>query len=146
VPVAPLKIERVAAHHFGLFDIQIGRNDLVRLQNAERIRRLGRGMPRFRARSARALPAQKFERIAAEVAVVPLDLQRAAIGFLYINRNHKTKFSKKITVRALWREFIIVLELHSARTAKFFISKMIGFLNETVYIIVNFALQIKHFY
>lgn len=74
VSVAPFKIERVAAHHFGLLDVQIGADDLVCLQNAERIRRLGRGMPRFRARGARALAAQKFERIAANVAIVPLDL------------------------------------------------------------------------
>jgi hypothetical protein len=25
------------------------------------------------------------------VAIVPLDLQRAGVGFLYINRNHKSK-------------------------------------------------------
>ncbi len=74
VPVAPLEIERVAANNLGLLDIQIGANDLMRLQNAERICRLGRGVPRLRARGARALPAQKFERVAANVAIVPLDL------------------------------------------------------------------------
>jgi hypothetical protein len=118
MPIAPLEIERVAAHHFGLLDVQIGADDLVRLQNAERIRPLHGGMPSLRARGARALPAQKFERIAADVAVVPLDLQRAGIGFFYINRNHKGKLSKKITVRALWLEFLIVLHFVNSMQAQ----------------------------
>jgi hypothetical protein len=113
VAITPLELDGITPHHFGLTDINIIANILMRLQNAQRIRRFGGGAARFRARGARTFAPQKFQRVAARVAIVPLDLQRARSRFFNIKRNH---------------------------------NKITGFLYETVYIITNFALRIKHFY
>lgn len=79
VPVAPFEIDSVTSHGFGLPQIDAVANNFVRLQNPQWIRGLRWRPPRFRARSAGTFPPQKFERIAADVAVIPLDLQRARV-------------------------------------------------------------------
>ena len=84
-----MELQRVTPDDFGLPECDIARHDFMRLQNAQRIgRRFRWRPPRFRARSAGTFPPQKFERIAADVAVIPLDLQRACVRFFYINWSH----------------------------------------------------------
>jgi len=115
VAVIPLKLDGISPDHFGLSNIQIALNHLMRLQNPQRIRRLGGRAARFTARGAGTFAPQKLQRIAADVPVIPFDLQRPRIGFFHIYWNHN-------------------------------LGKKIGFFIETVYIIANFFLQIKHFY